>query len=615
MISREAVRFDEALQSAANEALRVRLRALWPPEGGLLDVHCILGSLDGLKAGTCSAGEEYHLLLDLDRAFACRCRTDDTATELRSFVRHVEDRYERRPLHLLQSHVRANGFKFMYPAESLDVLRMLWRVQEPGQAFVLEFGSGDIGAVDIAPHPEVAVGGRRVRSPVIDANEGSDRRGAPAGERLRLRPPVLSRHDLGDARWPGQAVQVDWSPLSMPLATTVATWDGGRQTLVCSGKGLRAEEAEGKARFEELERLHLVFNQPARRTTCASYEEVASTAVDPRSLFYDRCTSHREGPDYAPSVPMHWTEARGLGDVRVLVPAQEIWFRTHRLPGENRFVRPTTNGCAIGASFEEAALFALFEVIERDAYLATWYLRRPCAQIALESVRFEPSRMILARWGQCMPDYTVHIFDITMDTGVPTVMAVATRPDGKAGPKTIHGAGTHMAAEQAVFAALSEISAMAPGDSWNETEARHYRSHPEDIVEPRHHFLLYALDEAFERLRFLGWDGERTVRMGEVEDSAWNKPNATAASTLDEVVEHLKGLGIEVYFKEVSFPGLAERGLRCVKVVAPGLFPMWFGHGWQRYALTERLRGLGQRYCGRVFREESELNGHMHPFA
>ena len=122
--------------------------------------------------------------------------------------------------------------------------------------------------------------------------------------------------------------------------------------------------------------------------------------VNLRDLFFGRSPQFPEDvlPVYGDDMPLHWTWAHSVFGDEALVPAQEIWFSARNLPGEPPLVGQTTNGCALGNSVEEAALFALFEAIERDAYLLMWYLRRSGAEIYPESIEDESFQILRRRW-------------------------------------------------------------------------------------------------------------------------------------------------------------------------------------------------------------------------
>ena len=83
---------------------------------------------------------------------------------------------------------------------------------------------------------------------------------------------------------------------------------------------------------------------------------------------------------------------------------------------------------------------------------------------------------------------------------------------------------------------------------------------------------------------------------------------------MEDVLHHLEEHGVEVVLKDLTFPTLA-RQVRCVKAVAPGLYPMWFGHNHARFAVTERLQRLARRFTGRTLVNDSDFNLDIHPLS
>ena len=261
-------------------------------------------------------------------------------------------------------------------------------------------------------------------------------------------------------------------------------------------------------------------------------------------------------------------------------------------------VEQTTNGCALGSSTEEAALFALLEAIERDAYLLMWYLRRPCAEIDPDSIADERFQLLRRRWELEFRDYSFHLFDITADTAVPAVAAMAVRRRGK-GPKTFHGAAARLSAEHACRVALEDIA----GFSRHMDESRSQRSlrlltHPEEISGPADHGAVYALDEPFERLGFLDFDSGPQIDIQDVQRRGLI-PLAAPPELYDlrhvlgRLSRHLQACGARVFFKDITHPAVGERELHCVKAITPGLYPLWFGHRKRRFSVTPRLERLG----------------------
>jgi oxazoline/thiazoline synthase len=155
-----------------------------------------------------------------------------------------------------------------------------------------------------------------------------------------------------------------------------------------------------------------------------------------------------------------WTVAHPLlgGDPRY-VPAACCYYGYNKQHGE-LFAGGDSNGCAAGATREEAAYQGLMELVERDAVALFWYnrLRRP--GVDLESFG-DPYLSALVDYYK-----TIHrslwVLDLTSDLGVPVFTAVSRRTDKKA-EDIVLGFGAHLDPQTALLRAVTELNQMLPG--------------------------------------------------------------------------------------------------------------------------------------------------------
>jgi ribosomal protein S12 methylthiotransferase accessory factor len=414
--------------------------------------------------------------------------------------------------------------------------------------------------------------------------------------------PVRSRH-----------AEVD--EVGLCAATARLQLDRGTHTVFCHGRGLRPADAGRVAMCEALERVH-IFHGPGEPLVHGSYADVADRAVDPRELFIG---TYAGQPTFSDLEPIYWTWAWELPRGRArLVPAQEIWFRTGAPGPERQLVAATSNACALGGSFEEAALFAILEAVERDAYLIGWYLRRSWRRIDLDAVRLEPFQLLRRRWEASYPGYGLCLFDATTDTGIPAVAGVAVRHTGD-GPRTFHSAAARLSTDQACLVALKDLCGFrAQLSPERQAELRPLLDEPGRVRTPEDHYHLFALEESFERLAFLDLDpASPGIAPADVDQGAVITPaeQYDLRDLLVRVSAHLEGVGVSVLLKDITHSELAGFGQRCVRAFTPGLFPLWFGYGEQRFALTERLRRLAHDYTGRDITDPRDCNLEMHPFS
>lgn len=582
------IRFGLSLGGPENAALRARIEDLAATLDRPLVVDTVLALERRLREGSLAApAPAAYLLFDLQHLFLYEERRDG-APRIDSALLHLLDGYPAQPFELLAEHFAEHPFQPVLPIESLDLLPVLWERAAPGRLTALGLTTGHIETTPVTLHPHAAgvepppYEPRELCGPFVDAS---------------LRQKALPDLDGFVSRSCGvvRNRQTMWGYMSLPVSTALVMWNRGRRQELSFGKGFREPDAAAVAVCESLERFQIACRRHGEELVRGSYRELAAEALDPRELFYGRsaCCPEDRLPDFDENAPLSWTRARSPFGDEILVPAQEVWFDTSA--GDPELIGQTTSGCALGSSLEEASLFALLEAIERDAYLLMWYLRRPCPEIDPDSIEDEAFQLLRRRWELELRNHSFRLFDLTTDTAVPAVAAVAVRRRGN-GRKTFHGAAARLSAGRACLVALEDIASfshrLAPE---SRRRGHHLLDHPDDILGPEDHGSVYALDAAFERLAFLDAGGGARLPVREVDRHGLLPPAGRydLRETLQRLARHLETCGVRVYFKDITHPAVAEKGLCCVKAITPGLYPLWFGHRKRRFGITPRLERLG----------------------
>lgn len=234
----------------------------------------------------------------------------------------------------------------------------------------------------------------------------------------------------------------------------VAVRPNSRGLTTSQGKGLDPEAARTSALMESLEGWHgeRVQGTTAYARAGELESDFGSPAVDLRPL-------HRRGPDlgWTEHTRITWIRGRDLcADEEVFVPYDCVSTDFTADVSRSPFVR-TTNGLASGNSYEEAALHAIYEVVERDA--VTMWSRRPEASdlvVDLDSIRDSYNAEILDRLRTAGLDVMVRL--MTADTQVPVLGAfIAPGPRWQTPPfASFSGYGAHLDPQVALARALTE---------------------------------------------------------------------------------------------------------------------------------------------------------------
>ncbi|MCH0561745.1 YcaO-like family protein [Streptomyces sp. MUM 2J] len=405
------------------------------------------------------------------------------------------------------------------------------------------------------------------------------------------------REALADSGF-GPAVRVS-RDAHVPFAMSEVRLLGG--SPAGHGRARTYGEAEAVAYLEAYERM-AGYPHGAAPVIGRSLSELGERALDPARLggYTDAQLAHplsRVRP-WDAGTRMDWVWAHRLRDGHpLLVPADAGFYQYRyppREPGDRRLnhVLESSSGCALGSSYEEAALHSLLELAERDAFLLAWHRRRPLPEIDPATVRDPQSRLLLhmAR----ARGFEVRLLAATADIAVPVVWALALRQDG-ALPAAFSTAGGSPDPEAAVRAALWELAQLTEtGLTWDPVAIEpmiadrclvdDLMDHPRRNADPR---LLPRVTEVLGGPvlpladAFPGWPGvyARAAR-GDV---------TRGLGFLAELYE-AAGLA-DVLLVDQTTPEHSDAGLAVVKAVVPGIVPMCFGQVHQRFTGLRRLLG------------------------
>ena len=144
---------------------------------------------------------------------------------------------------------------------------------------------------------------------------------------------------------------------------------------------------------------------------------------------------------------------------KVFVPRDVTsWFLGPRT-SRTLFLHSTTNGCAGHFSKDVAVLSALFEVIERDAFLVHWLTKISPRKLAVESLPESLKKRVelFKEWG-----YVISILITTTDIKMPCVNIIcSTKNSGDFHKITLSGA-CRLTYREAIEKGLDELISCAP---------------------------------------------------------------------------------------------------------------------------------------------------------
>ncbi len=313
-----------------------------------------------------------------------------------------------------------------------------------------------------------------------------------------------------------------------------------------------------------------------RRT--ARLDELGDDVVTPQELlqFSERQYEGREAWNPAhgdfnhipvpfdSNMSIDWSPAWSLTKERQKwIPTRHCYFGYAGGKGDHEFCFSDSNGCASGAILEEAILYGMLELIERDACALFWYNRVCRPQIDLDE--FSSTLLDRVRSELSLTGKSLHVLDLTTDIDVPVFIAVSMHRDGS---RIMIGLGSHLDARIALSRAIGELRLLDPFDAADHVMANEVHKHAvvdsdlqnwlEDATISTEPYLV-PLPGAPKRLQ------------------DYELPNSMSLhSAVQTCVSRIKRAGVEVLAVDLTRP---EIDLACARVIAPGL-----RHFWARFA-------------------------------
>ncbi|WP_326550960.1 TOMM precursor leader peptide-binding protein [Micromonospora sp. NBC_01813] len=407
------------------------------------------------------------------------------------------------------------------------------------------------------------------------------------------------------------------SPTTSPVTGSVFIRGyAGLVKFSWSGQANSFRTSKDLALLEGLERYAGTHQRRRTEPVVAAYTDLGDTALDPRSCGEYSAQTYRTDPmvePFAPDRPIPWVWGYSLRDDRpVLVPARLTYYASGQ--AADNFVYESSNGCAIGSCLEEAILFGLLELIERDAFLLAWYGNAELTEIDLDSCRSPAVRAMVDR--AAFRGYDVHAFDTRVDLAVPVVTGLAVRRDGGAGTLSF-AAGASLDPETAVEGALSEVLTYIPHLSRQVDERRdELEAMADDYTRCANlgdHPQLFGLPRMAEHARsYLEPAGRCQIqdirRPGDPDSRDLLLDLRTCQGELERA-------GFDVIVVDQTTAEQRRMGLRTVSTIVPGLLPIDFGWTRQRALRMPRLRWAARR-AGRRTSDLTDADLRMvpHPF-
>jgi ribosomal protein S12 methylthiotransferase accessory factor len=381
---------------------------------------------------------------------------------------------------------------------------------------------------------------------------------------------------------------------------------------IAGGAAVTREQAAAKSIGEAVERYSSAIYD-FQELPLSSFEEAGMDCVPPEEFVTYAAEQYGEsGFIYVPftrSAPIRWTPALDLASRKTVhVPAAMVYmpYIYYRGTGDSPIVQPISSGLAAHLAPGPAAISAICEVVERDAFMINWQAMMAMPQIRAETLSDENFDRV-TRFDRT--GHQVTLFDLTMPEGIPVIMAVARCPAASA-PALVFAAACDPSPEAAVRKALDEL---AHTRRYMQQIKRDFErlapepGHGNVTDQPTH--LNFWVDHANAHLADFTFQSKKRIDFASIPDLSTGNPDGDVRVLVDK----LSAAGYRVLISELTTPDVAEYGFTVFKAVIPGMHPLQMGYRYRSLGgrrLWEAPAKLGQR----GIRRETGDNPSPHPF-
>jgi ribosomal protein S12 methylthiotransferase accessory factor len=391
------------------------------------------------------------------------------------------------------------------------------------------------------------------------------------------------------------AVEGMESPQPTPLFTdepklAVYTARFGAQSW---GQGVHpdATTAQVKAAAEALER-HCLLTPDRDLSTVARYGDLPDQ-IDPAEFF---CYSPAQAPDRIAmlealrTAPLHWTAVRDRVTGNTALAPREFIYLAGAEREQTRIRREAnSSGAAIGAAGAgEAFPRALYELIERDAFMTAWLCNDSLPRVGDLIDEAADLAALLYRYR-----LDCRVFDLRGHLDVPAVLVLTLDSTGL-GPAVAAG----LAADESYDAAIP--SAIIESISYR----RRFRlkQMSSDIPETTHPSEVTSVET-----RIAYWSRlERLADLPAWVAAAPARAMADLSGVRCPVAQALRNLsnnGYRVLEADITRPAVAQAGFEASRVIVPQLHPLF---------VSESAKALLNWRLGAI---DGNRNSIPHPFA
>lgn len=335
-------------------------------------------------------------------------------------------------------------------------------------------------------------------------------------------------------------------------------------SLESFGKGTTLAQGVRTQLGETVERYTFHGASSDEKGVDASYDELSREydLVDPSYLhFYKESTRrkleehHPTGTDlgtFNPSEDREWYPGQNLitGE-KTYLPSELVLSPV----GIDRPIfSPTTNGLACHETTVQALLGSIYEYVERDAFMKTWWTETAPTRIETEAFKTENELL------------TLHLLEYETGIDLPMYGCLGVTKERNRHNAFFSG-GANLSPKEALETTLREVSQCWTAAGSSRANSVSAQINPDTIANLKDNVRYYGNPANAEPLEFLCEGRKRAM---DPEDSGCEDPR----EELQRVLEILEAEGTTPIGFDITTPAVRELGLVVTRVVIPELLQL-----------------------------------------
>ncbi|MGE7622591.1 YcaO-like family protein [Viridibacillus sp. NPDC096237] len=397
-----------------------------------------------------------------------------------------------------------------------------------------------------------------------------------------------------------------------PMVQTEVLYKG--ISMLSYGRTGTYEKSKYISILESLERYATAFPYKIQKT---AIREKDSEIIDlTLSEVMTQC-DYGNPENYTEDQPLNYEKVWALhSEKEVLIPEQLIYYNSHVVSDEKRYIYESSNGSALGSTEAEASLHAMLELIERDAFLATWYGQIPPVRIDESSIYSTKIQAYLESLKR--KDIRVHLFDISMEVRIPTIWVLLEKKEPEENEMAFYTAAAasfdlEESIERALIEATTAITVFTNvfNNQEYQTRKRQLLKNPQSVHRLEDHLLLYSNKEMKSAFKF-ALDTEMVSSFEQLE-AGYTTYQGKFLEVVRALEEQLVKISGKAYRATTENPNLFSAGFVNVKYIVPGMLTMTFGHQNRRVVSQRIEKAIQFKKKGKLDKNWIEKTPHPFP--